>query len=118
VPSGTLPLMHIDLDLDDLDLGFLDLQDIPDVTPAQELSVEDPGWFDRTRLLQAFLVKSGPQTWEELEQWAARSGVGFDDLRNQIVVLEGMRQANVVVAKRQPLRWAAVGYGVKRRTRA
>ena len=110
--------MPIDLDLDDIDLGFLDLQDIPDEQPAQELAVEDPEWFARTRALQGYLAKQGPKTWVELEQWAARTGVGFDDLRNQIVVLEGMRQAKACTERHQPLRWAAVGYGVKRRARA
>jgi hypothetical protein len=104
-----------DQELFEFDFGMLEMLDVVDVQVPEELEappIQDPRWFDRTRRLHAFLTK--PKSWVELEGWAARERVGHDEVRNQLVVLEQMGQAETN-GKGLRLTWRAKSPFVRKR---
>ena len=94
-------------DLEEFDFTLLgDMLESPEeCCEVQELPPvsDEDGWRERTRALAKFLA-GGARRWPDLERWAALHDVRFDDLRNQIVVLEQSSEAESV-GEGQQLAW-------------
>jgi len=103
---------------DEFDFGVMELLDGLDEPTPEELEappIESSHWFDRTRRLHAFLARS--RSWVDLEAWAARERVGHDEVRNQLVILEQIGQAEST-GKGLRLTWRAKNPLVRRRSAA
>jgi hypothetical protein len=106
---------------EDFDFSILgDLLEEPEEGDDAELPPvsEEMIWVDRTRDLLRYLAKAkNGGSWRDLECWAAQHDVRFDDLRNQVVVLEQREEAEPV-GDGQALVWRATPYGRRAAGRA